>query len=407
MLDNVEKRVMLAYSGGLDTSCILTWLIEQNYTVYCYIANVGQDEDFEAISERAIKCGAKKMFVEDLQREFVKDIIYPAFSANVIYENTYLLGTALARPVIAKRHVQLALENDCTHICHGCTGKGNDQIRFELAYAALAPSLKTVVPWRMPEFLERFEGRNDLLEYATKMKIPITQTRQKPWSCDENLLHCSFEAGILEKPNTTPPDDMWRKTKSIKNALEIPQDISLHFRNGKPCKLEYKVKTSNDDYTYVVNDSLEIIKVLNNLGGEHGIGRIDIVETRFNGIFNRACYETPGGTIIRKAHIDLESITLDKKVRDLQQTVSERLSNLIYNGFWFSHEREVIMKMFEESQKNVNGVAKLQLYKGNVINTGRCSEKSLYDEDLASMDVAGGFVPSDSTGFINILKLQQ
>ncbi|KAJ3073515.1 argininosuccinate synthetase [Quaeritorhiza haematococci] len=414
-----KGKVLLAYSGGLDTSCILAWLIEKGYEVMAYMANIGQEEDFEAAKEKALKVGATKVFIEDLRKEFVEDLIWPAIQANCLYEGVYLLGTSLARPVICRKQVfyltvllnarhfdgfrtkiEIAKQEGCDFVSHGCTGKGNDQVRFELGYYALHPGIKVIAPWRIPEFYERFPGRQALLEYAAQKGIPVVQTAAKPWSTDENLYHISFEAGILEDPDVTPPTDMWKLTVDPEKAPDTPERISITFKGGKPVKVE-----NHGDKT-VKTDPLDLFLYLNALGRKHGIGRIDIVENRFIGIKSRGCYETPGGTILRNAHVDLEGLTLDREVRRLRDQFSQRLSEIIYNGLWYSPEREFIMASVEQSQKAVDGVVKVKLYKGNTIIEGRSSPLSLYDKDIASMDIAGGFNPSDSDGFIKIQSIR-
>ncbi|TPX68779.1 argininosuccinate synthase [Spizellomyces sp. 'palustris'] len=401
MTTGTKGKVLLAYSGGLDTSCILAWLIDQGYEVMAYMANIGQEEDFEAAEKKAIAIGATKVFVEDLRKEFVEDLVWASIQANCLYEGVYLLGTSLARPVICRKQIEIAVREGCDYVSHGCTGKGNDQVRFELGYYALKPTIKVIAPWRDPDFYERFPGRPALLEYAAEKGIPVFQTAAKPWSTDENLYHISFEAGILEDPNVTPPTDMWKLTVDPENAPNTPERIAVHFENGKPVKVE-----NATDKSAVYTDPLELFLYLNQLGRKHGIGRIDIVENRFIGIKSRGCYETPGGTILRAAHVDLEGLTLDREVRRLKDQYAQRLSEIIYNGLWYSPEREFIMSSVEYSQKAVNGVVKLKLYKGNVIVEGRSSPNSLYDEKIASMDEAGGFNPSDSEGFIKIQSIR-
>ncbi|KAI9338525.1 argininosuccinate synthase [Obelidium mucronatum] len=392
----VKGKVCLAYSGGLDTSCILAWLLEEGYDVVCYMANIGQEEDFEAARVKALKIGASKVYIEDLRKEFVEGVVYSAVQANALYEGVYLLGTSLARPVITKTQIRIANQEGCDYVSHGCTGKGNDQVRFELGYYALQPSIKVIAPWRIPEFFERFPGRPALLAYAAEKGIPVFQTAAKPWSTDENLYHISYEAGILEDPNVTPPKDMWKLITDPEDAPNTPERISITFEGGKPVKIVNKVDGTT------ITDGLDQFLYLNQLGRKHGVGRIDIVENRFIGIKSRGCYETPGGTILRAAHVDLEGLTLDREVRRLRDQFSQRLSEIIYNGFWFSPEREFIMAAVEQSQQTVAGTVHLKLYKGNVIVEGRESSISLYDDKIASMDVAGGFNPQDSDGFIKI-----
>jgi len=398
-MSTTKGRVLLAYSGGLDTSCILAWLIEQGYEVYAFLADVGQEEDFEAARQKALKVGAKKFFLEDLKREFITELIYPAIQANAIYENVYLLGTSLARPVIARGMIAVAEREGCDFVSHGCTGKGNDQVRFELAFYGLKPDIKVIAPWRIPEFYHRFAGRQALLSYAAEKQIPVQQTAAKPWSTDENLFHISYEAGILEDPNTTPPTDMWKLTSSLEHAPDVPENISIEFKAGLPVKVTVGSATHTDP--------VEIFLVVNALGRKHGIGRIDIVENRFIGVKSRGCYESPGATILRAAHIDLEGLTLDRNIRALRdQFVTVELGRILYNGHFFTPEREFITSAIPASQRTVNGVVRLKLYKGNVVVEGRSSDEGLYDEKESSMDELGGFEPTDTTGFIQIESIR-
>ncbi|KAF8329480.1 argininosuccinate synthetase [Cantharellus anzutake] len=399
MASQSKGRVLLAYSGGLDTSCILAWLIEQGYEVYAFMADVGQEEDFDAARKKALGVGAKKFFLEDLKREFVTELIYPAVQANCIYENVYLLGTSLARPVIARGMISVASKEGCDFVSHGCTGKGNDQVRFELAFYGLKPDIKVIAPWRIPEFYNRFAGRSALLKYAAEKNIPVAQTAAKPWSTDENLFHISYEAGILEDPNTTPPEDMWKLTTSPDTAPLEPEYISIEFTAGLPTKVV------NGDKVYT--DAVDIFLALNALARKHGIGRLDIVENRFIGVKSRGCYESPAATILRVAHLDIEGLTLDRNVRALRdQFVTIHLSQILYNGYFFSPEREFITSAIPASQRTVNGTVRLKLYKGNVIVQGRFSNEGLYDERESSMDELGGFEPTDTTGFIQIESIR-
>ncbi|KAF5383548.1 hypothetical protein D9615_003743 [Tricholomella constricta] len=394
-------RVLLAYSGGLDTSCILAWLIEQGYEVYAFMADVGQEEDFAAAEKKALEVGAKKFFLEDLTREFVTELIYPAVQANCIYENVYLLGTSLARPVIARGMIAVAEREGCDFVSHGCTGKGNDQVRFELAFYGLKPDIKVVAPWRLPEFYNRFPGRQALLDYAAERGIPVAQTKAKPWSTDENLFHISYEAGILEDPNTTPPTDMWKLTTAPEDAPQTPERISIEFQAGLP------VKITIPDQNKTITDAVEIFLALNALGRKHGVGRVDIVENRFIGVKSRGCYESPGATILRAAHVDLEGLTLDRNVRALRdQFVTIEFSRILYNGHFFTPEREFITSAIPASQRTVNGLVRLKLYKGNVVVEGRESSEGLYDEQQSSMDELGGFEPTDTSGFIQIESIR-
>ncbi|KAL5633159.1 hypothetical protein ACGC1H_003599 [Rhizoctonia solani] len=399
MASQSKGRVLLAYSGGLDTSCILAWLIEQDYEVYAFMADVGQEEDFAAAEKKALAVGAKKFFLEDMKREFVTELIYPAVQANCIYEGVYLLGTSLARPVIARGMIAVADREGCDFVSHGCTGKGNDQVRFELAFYGLKPSIKVIAPWRIPAFYERFAGRSALLEFATQKNIPVAQTAAKPWSTDENLFHISYEAGILEDPNTTPPDDMWKLTTSPEQAPSRPDQISIEFKQGLPVNVTHGDKTHTD--------AVDIFLALNALARKHGIGRIDIVENRFIGVKSRGCYESPAASILRVAHMDIEGLTLDRNVRALRdQFVTVQLSQILYNGYFFSPEREFVTASIPASQRTVNGVVRLKLYKGNVIVEGRYSNEGLYDARQSSMDELGGFEPTDTTGFIQIESIR-
>ena len=338
-----KPKVCLAYSGGLDTSCILAWLLDKDYEVICFMADVGQKEDFSAAHAKALKIGASECHIKDLRKEFVQDTCIPAIQCNAIYEDIYLLGTSLARPIIARAQIDVAKETGCEFVSHGCTGKGNDQVRFELAFYALQPKIKVIAPWRLPEFYERFRGRNDLLDFAAKQGIPVTSTKSKPWSMDENLVHCSYEAGILEDPNVTPPKDMWQLTVDPMDAPDKVEDFQITFEKGVPVKLEYK----DEGRDAVVEDPLELFLTANKIGGRNGVGRVDIVENRFIGLKSRGCYESPGMELLRSAHLDLEGLVLDREVRSLRdQFVTFNFSKLLYNGLWFSAERELYVPLF-------------------------------------------------------------
>lgn len=400
----MKQKVILAYSGGLDTSVILQWLINKNYEVTAFIADVGQDEDFKQVQAKAVQIGATNVVIENCQDEFVRDYIFPALQSGCLYEGRYLLGTSLARPLIAKKIVEYAKANGIKHIAHGATGKGNDQIRFELVFMQFLPEVTVIAPWKDQEFLNQFNGRTDLLNYAAKHNIPVTSTLQKPYSIDENLMHTSYEAGILEDPEATPPEYMFKKTVSPMNAPDTPQHLEIDFKNGIP------VKVSNTDTNTVIDSSpLAIFMYLNQIGGANGIGRIDIVESRFVGMKSRGVYETPGGTILFAAHQDLETITLDREVLLVKAGFAPKIAQLMYNGFWFSPEMEMLMASIHVSQKHVNGRVKLTLYKGNVIVDGRTSPNSLYDFDIASMDKLGDYDQTDAKGFIrlNALRLKK
>ncbi len=394
------SKIILAYSGGLDTSVILKWLVEKSYEVIAFIANVGQDENLEEAKEKAIKIGASKVYIEDLKEELVTDFIFPAIKANAIYEGRYLLGTSLARPLIAKKQIEIANKERTNLVAHGATGKGNDQVRFELAYYALKPDVKVISPWKDPEFLEQFKGRSDMIKYAKKHKIPVKATEEKPYSEDSNLLHVSHEAGILEDPKKTPVESVFTYTKSPKDAPNKETKIEIHFKNGIP------IKAINQNNGTVKDKPLELFMYLNKLGSENGIGRVDMVENRFIGIKSRGVYETPGGTILRIAHMDIEGIAMDKEVMRLRDTLSPKFSELVYNGFWFSPEMDFLMAAFDKSQEVIDGVVYLSLYKGNVTVLGRESPSSLYEKELSSMDIEGGFNQLDSKGFINIHALR-
>lgn len=391
-----KGTVVLAYSGGLDTSCILVWLKEQGYDVIVYLANIGQDEDFKAAKEKAEHLGAKKVFIEDLRAEFVEDFIWPAVKANAVYEDRYLMGTAIARPCIARRQVEIAQKERASFVSHGATGKGNDQIRFELTCYALYPEVKIIAPWRIPEFYNRFKGRTDLLEYAAKNGIPVAATPRAPWSVDANLMHISYESGILENPKTRAPSNLFQMTR---NPVDSPNDhdvLEIEFKNGVPVKVtNLKEGTSKDS-------PLDIYSYLNEVGANHGIGRIDIVENRFIGMKSRGLYETPGGTILLQAHLDIETFTMDREVRRIKQGLGIKFAEQVYNGFWYSPECTFVRHCIDKSQENVEGKVQLSVFKGQVYILARESPKSLYNEELVSMDVQGDYDPTDASGFIRI-----
>jgi len=392
----VKDKVVLAYSGGLDTSVILTWLIDEGYDVICFIADVGQDEDLKAAKEKAIKCGATKVYVEDLRAEFVTDFIFQALKGNAMYENRYLLGTSLARPLIAKKQIEIAQKEKAKYVAHGATGKGNDQVRFELTYYALNPSIHVIAPWKIPKYLQQFQGRSDLIKYAEAKGIPIKASVSKPYSEDGNLMHLSHEAGILEDTMLTPTEDMFEITKSPMDAPNKQTVIEIDFKNGLPVKV-----TNKNDGT-VKTKPLEMFLYLNELAKENGVGRIDIVENRFVGIKSRGVYETPGATILWAAHRDIEGIAMDREVMHIKQTLEPKFAELIYNGFWYSPEMDFLMAAFNKSQEFIDGKVVVGLYKGNVMMLGRESPTSLYNKELSSMDVEGGFDQTDSKGFIRI-----
>ncbi|XP_048369461.1 argininosuccinate synthase isoform X1 [Sphaerodactylus townsendi] len=392
--------VVLAYSGGLDTSCILVWLKEQGYDVIAYLANIGQDENFEEARKKAVSLGAKKVYIEDIRQEFVEEFIWPAVQANAIYEDRYLLGTALARPCIARKQIEVAQKEGAQHVSHGATGKGNDQIRFELTYYALCPSIKIIAPWRMPEFYKRFRGRSDLMEYAKSHGIPIPVTPANPWSMDENLMHISYEAGILENPKKQAPPGLYTKTCDPSAAPDAPDILEIEFKKGVP------VKVVNVSEGTTRQSALELFLYLNEIAGKHGVGRIDIVENRFIGMKSRGIYETPAGTVLHHAHLDIEAFTMDREVRRVKQGLALKFGELLYNGFWYSPESSYIRHCIARSQDLVDGKVRVSIFKGQVYVLSRESHRSLYNEELVSMDVQGNYEPSDATGFISINSLR-
>ena len=395
-----KEKVVLAYSGGLDTSVILKWLSNKGFEVIAYVANVGQNEDFKAIEEKAYLTGASKVYIEDLRDELVKDYVFPALKANTIYEGTYMLGTSLARPIIAKRHIEIAKKEGTKYVAHGATGKGNDQVRFEFGYYMNMPDVKIISPWKDPEFLSQFEGRSDMLAYAEKYSIPVKASLKKPYSEDANLIHISHEAGILEDPSSRCPSDVFSLTVDPKDAPNEETVIAIEFKDGLPVS----IKNENDNT--VVTGPLAMIKYLNKVGHDNAIGRVDMVENRFVGIKSRGVYETPGCEILWKAHHNLEGLCMDKEAMHLRDMLSPKYAELIYNGYWGAPEFNMLTSLFDTSQKNVTGTAKVALYKGNVINAGISSPCSLYNQDLGSMDKAGGYHPVDCKGFINICAIR-
>jgi argininosuccinate synthase len=392
----MKERIVLAYSGGLDTSVILKWLIEKGNEVIAFVADVGQADDFEECRKKALLLGASKVIIADLKREFIDNYVLKAIMGNAIYEGRYLLGTALARPLIAKKQIEVAVNEKANAVAHGATGKGNDQVRFELCYYALKPDIKVISPWKDREFLEKFKGRTDLLKYAAEKKIPVKASIEKPYSEDDNLMHISHEAGILEDP-------MYTAQKNILEKMVLPQDapdqetrIAIHFKDGIPVKLINK-----EDGT-VKEDSYDMFTYLNELAGKNGIGLLDMVENRFVGIKSRGVYETPAATVLHIAHMDLEGIAMDREVMRLRNMLTPKFSELIYYGFWFSPEMDFLMAAIEKSQELIDGSVHLCLYKGNVLIEGRESPSSLYNKELSSMDIEGGFDQTDSKGFIRI-----
>ena len=387
------KRVCLAYSGGLDTSVILRWLIEAyGCEVVAYCADVGQEEELSGLPEKARLTGAVDCLVRDVRDEFVRDYVFPAMRGNAVYEGVYLLGTALARPLIAKHHVEVARETGCDAVAHGATGKGNDQIRFELTFRALAPELKVIAPWRDWDL----RSRSDCMAYAQKHEIPITASVKKPYSMDRNLLHCSYEGGILEDPWRAPEEEMFLLTCSPEEAPEVGAELVLGFDSG--------------DAVSIDGESLEpaaLLHRLNQIAGSHGVGRVDMVENRFVGLKSRGVYETPGGTVVHVAHRALESITLDREVMHEKDRLAPRFAELIYNGFWFSPEMDFLRAAIDTSQQNVTGEVRVKLYKGGVHVTGRRSPFSLYSEELATFEEDdGAYQQADATGFIRLQGLR-
>uniref|UniRef100_A0A7S3V4Q6 Argininosuccinate synthase n=1 Tax=Chaetoceros debilis TaxID=122233 RepID=A0A7S3V4Q6_9STRA len=401
-MSDSKPKVVLAYSGGLDTSVILKWLCEKGYDVIAFCANVGQfEEDFSAIEAKALSVGAKKCVITDLRKDFVDNYIFETVKANGIYESRYLLGTSIARPCISKEMIRIAEAEGAQFIAHGATGKGNDQVRFEMCAQALSPKIRAIAPWRDPEFIESFKGRKDLLAYCTKHGIPVDAKPKANYSIDENMYHTSYESGQLEDAMCGPDESMFKMTTSPKTAPETAETIRIEFKNGIPTKI-----TNMEDKTEIT-DSLELFLYCNKIAGKHGVGRIDIVENRFVGIKSRGVYETPGGTLLREAHLDLEGICMDREVKRITEGLASEFARLCYNGFWFAPEMDLIRNSIDFSQKDVEGVVVIELYKGNITITGRSSPKALYNADLASMDIEGGgdafdYNPSDAEGFIRI-----
>jgi argininosuccinate synthase len=391
-LSDKIKKVVLAYSGGLDTSVILKWLIETyQCEVITFSADIGQDEELDYIEEKALKTGASKVYVDDLTETFVSDYVFPAFRANAIYEGSYLLGTSLARPLISKRQIEIAAIEGADAVSHGATGKGNDQVRFELSYLALDPAIRIVAPWREWDL----NSRTALMAFAEKHGIPVTATADKPYSTDRNLLHISFEGGVLENPWTQPQEDMFVMSVSPQDAPDKSESIEIAFEQGNPMAIN-GVKMS----------PAVLLKELNRLGGRNGIGRADIVENRFVGMKSRGVYETPGGTILRAAHMAIESITMDREVMHLRDSLIPKYAELVYNGFWFAPEMKLMQSMIDDTQRNVSGIVALDLYKGNCIVRGRKSDHSLYSEDFATFEDETVFSQKDAEGFIRLNALR-
>ncbi|MEK6577065.1 MAG: argininosuccinate synthase, partial [Nitrospirota bacterium] len=386
------KKIVIAYSGGLDTSVAIRWLKETyGCQVVAFCADLGQGEDLSVIKEKALKTGADSVYVEDLREEFVKDFVYPILRVNTVYEGSYLLGTSIARPLIAKKQMEIAEREGADAVAHGATGKGNDQVRFELAYLSLNPEIKIIAPWRIWEF----RSRSELIAYAKRHNIPVSATVEKPYSIDMNLFHASYEGGVLEDPWFEPKDNMFLMTVSPEKAPDGPEYIEINYEGGDPVGINGTKVTP-----------AEIMIRLNRLGGEHGIGRVDLVENRYVGIKSRGVYETPGGTILHAAHRGVESITLDREVMHIRDSLMPKYAELVYYGYWFSPEREMLQKAFDEPQKAVTGTARLKLYKGSCHLVGRKAVRSLYSKDLATFEEEAVYDQKDAEGFIRLNSLR-
>ena len=386
------NKIVLAYSGGLDTSVMLRWLKENyNCEVICYCADVGQGAELAGLEEKAHATGASKLYVEDLREEFVREYVWTAVKANAVYEGVYLMGTSLARPVIAKRQIEIAQKEGADAVAHGATGKGNDQVRFELTYYALQPDIKVIAPWREWEY----KGRLDLMAYAKEHDIPVTATAEKPYSTDANLMHISYEGGILEDPWAEPPENIFQMTRSPETAKPESEYVELSFEKGEPVAINGKQ-----------HDPVSLLETLNKLGGEHGIGRVDLVENRFVGMKSRGVYETPGVTILQVAHRALESITMDREVMHLRDSLGVKFAENVYYGFWFAPEFKLMRKLIDETQTNVTGDVRLRLFRGNATVVGRRSPKSLYDEKIATFEADTVYNQRDAEGFIKLNALR-
>jgi len=386
------NKVVLAYSGGLDTSVILKWLAETySCEVVAFSADIGQEEELDTIEEKAIKTGASKVYIDDLKETFVKDYVFPAFRANALYEGQYLLGTSIARPLIAKRQMEIAKLEGADAVSHGATGKGNDQVRFELGYLSFDPGIKIIAPWREWDL----NSRTALMAFAEKHGIPVPVTPKKPYSTDRNLLHVSYEGGVLEDPWKEPPGDMFILSVSPQKAPDVPELIEVSFENGDPVAVNGNRLSPAD-----------LLKELNRLGGKHGIGRVDLVENRFVGMKSRGVYETPGGTIWRAAHMAVESITMDREVMHIRDSLIPKYSEMLYNGFWFSPEMKLLQNTMDDTQQNVTGTARLELYKGGARVVGRKSDLSIYSEDFATFEDDAVYSQKDAEGFIRLNALR-
>src|SRR5580698_1114323 len=394
-------KIVLAYSGGLDTSVLMSWIKEKyNAEMIGFCADIGQEQELDGLEKKAIKTGASKIYIDNLQEEFARDFIYPMIQASAIYEGQYFLGTSIARPLIAKRMVEIAQKEKADAIAHGATGKGNDQVRFELTAAALAPELQVIAPWRDERYRTEFPGRQEMIDYCARHKIPVQASAKKPYSMDRNLLHISYEAGILEDPwfdpTTRKNKGMFKLSVSPEDAPNRAEYVELEFARGDCIAVNGKRLTPAG-----------VLKVLNQLGGKHGVGRVDLVENRFVGMKSRGVYETPGGTILMHGHRQIESLTMDREVMHLRDSLIPKYAELVYYGFWFAPEREALQALVDQSQRYVSGTVKLKLYKGNVITCGRKSKYSLYDANIASMEgVKSWYNQNDATGFIRLNGLR-
>ncbi len=396
-------KIVLAYSGGLDTSVLMSWIKETyNAEMIGFCANIGQEEELKGLDKKARKTGASKMFIDDLQEEFARDFIYPMMRASAIYEGQYFLGTSIARPLIAKRMIEIAVKEGAKAIAHGATGKGNDQVRFELTCAALAPQLEIIAPWRDERFRTQFPGRQEMIDYCADRKIPVQASAKKPYSMDRNLLHISYEAGILEDPwfdasHISNRDKFTTLSVLPEDAPDKSQYVELEFLNGDCVAVNGKEMTP-----------LQVMKNLNKIGGKHGVGRVDMVENRFVGMKSRGVYETPGGAILAFAHRQMESLTMDREVMHLRDSLIPRYAELVYYGFWFAPERLALQALVEESQRNVTGTVRVKLYKGSIIASGRKSKVSLYNPQIATMeaDPTKAYNQDDATGFIRLNGLR-
>ena len=389
-------KVVLAYSGGLDTSVIVKWLVETyKAEVIAFAANIGQEEELGGLRKKALQTGAKKIYIDDLREEFARDYIFPMIRAGAVYESGYLLGTSIARPLIARRMIEIARENKADAISHGATGKGNDQVRFELTAYALQPDIRIIAPWREARFRDQFTGRQAMIDYCRRYKIPVEVTARKPYSTDRNLLHISFEGGILEDAWAEPPADMFRLSVSSEKAPDKPEYVEIAFKAGDAVAVNGRKM-----------NPLKVMEILNKLGGRHGVGRADLVENRFVGMKSRGVYETPGGTILHKAREAVEQITMDREVMHLRNSLVPRYAELVYYGFWFAPERIMLQKAMDDAAAAVTGTARLKLYKGNCTIVGRKAPKSLFDPRIASFEGNVGYDQGDATGFIRLNALR-